>query len=228
MGILKGLNKLNSLIEQSEQKSGDREKARWLKLAAGQTVTLQFLQEIDDESPEYNAKAGTLLVATEHSNPSDFRKKALCTLESEGQCYGCEMAKKHPKKGWNARGRLYANVLVDDDSTPPYVAVLSQGISDKSITPSLVSFANDSGSITNISFKVRRSGTGTATGYSIMPKIGSAGANLEGLDLFDLEKSCTWTVPYADQKAYYGEYKDESELTEESPFPVTEEAAVEW
>lgn len=225
MGILKGLGKLNSLIEQNEQKSGDREKAKWLKMSAGQTVTLQFLQEIDDESPEFNAKAGTLLVATEHSNPNDFKKKALCTKDSEGQCYGCEMAKKHPKKGWNARGRLYANVLVDDGKESPYVAVLSQGISDKSITPSLVSFANDSGSITNIAFKVRRSGVGTATGYSIMPKIGSSGASLDGLELFDLEKSCTWPVAYAEQKEYYGAYRDESE----EAMPVTEEdVAVEW
>jgi hypothetical protein len=219
------LEKLNDLIEKNERGNEERVKARWLKLSGGQTVTINFLQEIDEGSPEYNAEVGTILVASEHTNPDNFKKKALCTKETEGQCLGCEYAQDYPGKGWKARGRLYANVLVSEESGEKYVAVLSQGISDKSITPALVSFANDSNSITNIAFKLRRSGVGTATGYSLMPKIGSSGASLEGLELYDLNKSCTFSVVYADQANYYGEYKDEaSDVVEE----IQESSSISW
>ncbi len=219
------LDTLNKLIEENEKKSEDRVKARWLKLDASQTVLIHFLQEMDEDSPEYNESAGLLLVASEHSKPSDYKKKARCTKQSEGQCYGCEMSDKFPRTGWKSKARLYANVLVDDGRTDPYVAVLSQGISDKSITPTLVGYANEVGSITNTAFKLKRSGTGTKTGYSIFAKPGSSGASLDGLELYDLDKSCTFTVAYDKQAEYYGAWSPEAE--EETPFPV-EEPSVEW
>ena len=215
--FVKGLAALNKLVEGTAQQGEDRPKATWLTLKANQTVTITFLEEIDEESGEYNPAVGTLLVATEHSNPQNFKRKALCSRDTEGECYGCQMAQAHPRTGWKGRGRLYANVLVEGDGTKdPYVAILSQGIGDKSITPALVSFANDNGSVTNIKFKLTRSGVGTATGYTIMPKIGSSGADVTKLELFDLEASCTRTVEYSKQKEYYGAFKTDEDLDAEA------------
>lgn len=227
MSVGSSLKKLTELVEQAGDY--DRPKARWVKLNAKQTVSISFLNEIDEESPEYNATAGTLLVVSEHSNPQNFRKKALCTKETEGECLGCENAKKYPKKGWAAKSRLYSNVLVEGDGNEePYVAVLSQGIGDKSITPTLVSFANDAESITNIKFKLSRSGTGTATGYTLVPRIGTVGADVSGLELYDLNAACTISIPYAEQEEFYGEYRDEDDNggVQERVVPV--ESGIEW
>jgi len=206
MSAAGALGKLNQMIERSEKSGGDRPKATWLTLKAGQTVTISFLQELDEDSEEYNETSGTVLVVEEHSNPSNFKRKALCSLEAEGRCYACEMAQTHPKQGWAKRGRLYANVLVEDGANDPSVAVLSQGIGDKSVSPALAAFANENGYITKIKFSLKRSGMGTKTGYTLMPKIGTAGASLEGLELFDLKACCTATVEYEKQSEFYGAF----------------------
>lgn len=227
MAILKGLSALNKLIDENDR-SEDRPKARWLKLASNQSVTIQFLQEIDEASPEYNEKAGTLLVAEEHTSPTDWKKKCLCTRASEGQCVGCERAREYPKTGWRAKTRLYVNVLVDDGVEKPYVAILSQSTSNQSITPALLSFANEYGSITNIAFKITRRGVGTDTGYSIMPKMNSTGANIEDLELFDLERCCTYNVNYADQTNFFGPVVDKKEEEHQDAGPAPDTSTIEW
>ncbi len=223
--IVRGLASLEGYLDKANAPFDDSPKARWVKLDDGQTVKINFLQEIDADSPNYSEKAGTTFLAVEHSNPDDYRRKALCTLEDEGSCYGCEQARAHPKTGWRSRGRLYANVLVDDGKDTPYVAILSQGTSGKSITPTLVMFASDAGGITGSAFRIKRSGTGTATEYSLVPIMKSEGVNPDEYDLFDLEKVCTRYVPYAEQKAFYGVVEEE---VESFPDSAPAASAMEW
>ena len=220
-GIVRGLAGLESYLDKANAPFDDAPKAKWVKLDDGQTVKINFLQEIDADSPNYSEKAGTTFLAVEHSNPDDYKKKALCTLEDEGSCYGCEQARAHPKTGWRSRGRLYANVLVDDGTNDPYVAILSQGTSGKSITPTLVMFASDAGGITGSAFRIKRSGMGTATEYSLVPIMKSEGVNPDDYDLFDLEKVCTRHVPYAEQKDFYG-FVEADEAPSEEPTPSLE------
>lgn len=212
MALTGALAKLKSIVEENENRGKDRPKAKWLKLSAGQRVTVSFLNELDEDSSRFSESAGTALVAVEHTHPSNFKKKALCSKEEEGQCYGCEMAQEYPGEGWRGRARLYVNVLVEDGTDDPYVAVLSQGTSEKSITPALLEYAEDNGSITDVKFGLKRSGTGTATGYTLMPKVGTTPPGLEGLELFDLKETCTWTVPYEKQAEYYGPYSSKEEV----------------
>jgi hypothetical protein len=141
-------------------------------------------------------------MVVEHSNPDNYRKKAVCTEDEEGRCFGCEQNRLHPGTGWKGRGRLYANVLVEDGESDPYLAVLSQGTSDKAATPALTRSAVEDGTITDTKFKLKRNGTGTATRYTLLPTKKKA-LDKGGYTLYDLRKVCTRDVTYAEQEEFY-------------------------
>ena len=122
MTIVKGLKNINALVEKPKYESTGT-KVRWVKLADGQAAKIRFVNELDSDSANYNEDRGMAVVVSEHTNPKDYKRKAACTQESEGRCFGCEMARKEPKSGWRARLRFYTNVLVDDGTEDPYIAV---------------------------------------------------------------------------------------------------------
>lgn len=204
MGLAKGLKELNKAIDKPTYTESDGTKARWLKIEDGEGIKVRFLQELDPDSPDYNEKFGLGFIANEHTNPEDYRRKGLCTMDDQGKCWGCEQHRKDYKKGWKSRARLYINVLVDDGKEEPFVAILSQGASGKAITPTLIEYAGEVGSITNLTWRIKRSGKGTDTSYTIIPLAkDDAKFDSEGLELFDLEKLAVRDLPYVDQEAFY-------------------------
>jgi hypothetical protein len=205
MSVVKGLKSANKFMERHAPKGDgeDRPKARWLKLADGESVSVTFLQELDPESPLYNAEAGVAFIAPEHSSPTNYRKKALCTQEDEGRCVGCEMFARGDYD-WKVKGRFYANVLVDDGINDPYVAIMSQGTSGKTITPSLYMMAGEAGSITDKNFRIKRNGAGKKTEYQIVPSFAKKDqVDVSKYTLYDLEAVCTRSVPYEKQTEFY-------------------------
>lgn len=203
MSIVRGLKDLNkSLDKPVYTESGD--KGRWFKAEDGESVKIRFMQELDPDSPMYNDKMGLGFIALEHTNPKDYRRKALDTMEDEGKCYGCEQHRKDYKAGWKARTRLYINVLVDDGKEAPYVAILSQGTSGKTITPTLIEYAGELGSITNLMWRIKRTGMKTDTSYTIIPLAKDEAAfDFAAFELFDLEKTAVRHVPHNEQEAFY-------------------------
>ncbi len=202
MSIVKGLKDLNKALDKPSD--SDNSKARWVKLADGESVKIRFLQELDPDSPNYNDKFGCGFIALEHTNPKDYRRKALDTMESEGRDWANEQHRKDYKAGWKARSRLYINVLLDDGKEEPYVAILSQGTSGKSITPTLIEYAGEMGSITNLVWRIKRNGTGTDTSYTIIPLAKDESPfDLSSLELYDLEKTAVRYVPYSEQESFY-------------------------
>ena len=175
---------------------------------------------MDPDSPNYDQSRGCGFIALEHVNPKDYRKKALDTMESEGRDWGNEQHRKDPKAGWKARTRLYMNVLVDDGKEEPYVAILSQGTSGKTITPTLIEYAGEMGSITNLMWRIKRNGTKTDTSYTIIPLAkDETPFDFSGIELFDLEKTAVRHVPYAEQEAFYmgqGNNEEQSSTTSSS------------
>lgn len=211
MGIVRGLKSIRTHVDAEEAKfsgSGDGTATKWFKLADKQAVKVLFLQELDQDSPNYSEKNDIGFLAVEHVNPKNWRRKAVCTLDDEGACYGCEQHRKDWKAGWKQKTRLYINVLVDDGSGgDPYVAVLSQGNGPKSVTPSLIEQAGEIGTITDKWFKIKRSGAGaTDTSYLLTP-LGAHDKDVESYELFDLEKALR-QVPYAEQSAHYHDGED--------------------
>jgi hypothetical protein len=214
MGIVKGLKDLNKVMDKPQSSGGDGVKGRWVKLEDAESVKIRFLQELDPDSPTYNEKSGLGFIAVEHTNPKDYRRKALCTMDDQGKCYGCEQHRKDYKAGWKGRSRLYINVLVDDGKEDPYVAILSQGSSGKTITPTLIEYAGEMGSITNLMWRVKRSGTKTDTSYTIIPLAKDETTfDSSALELFDLETTAVRDMPYTEQESFFA---GDSTQTEES------------
>ena len=218
MGIVRGLSALNQQMEKTEY-SDEGQKGTWLKINDNQSVKIRFMQEIDPNSENYNDKAGSAFIAVEHSNPGDYKRKALCSIEDQGRCFGCEMHRRDPKAKWGGKKRFYANVIVDDGNKEPYVAILSQGLGPKAITESVIAWAGETGSITNTNWKVKRTGSGaTDTSYSAipLPTANIAPIDFDKYELFDLEKTAVRDVPYAEQEAFYFGAVSESSSEKES------------
>jgi hypothetical protein len=208
MGILRGLKEMNRAMESPVH--GDGVKGRWVKLEDGQSVKIRVLQELDADSATYDSVYGLAIMAVEHTNPTDYRRKALCSIDDQGRCYGCEQHRRNPKAGWKGKTRLYANVLVDDGKEDPYVAILSQGFGPKSVTPTLIEYAGETGSVSNIVWKLKRIGKGTETAYNIIPLPSAEMAIPDNVELFELEKTAVRDITYEEQEGFYVGVSDPS------------------
>jgi hypothetical protein len=84
------------------------------------------------------------------------------------------------------------------------VAILSQGSSGKTITPTLIEYAGEMGSITNLMWRVKRSGTKTDTSYTIIPLAKDETAfDASSLELFELETAAVRDMPYTEQESFF-------------------------
>jgi hypothetical protein len=198
MGFLQGLAKVQE--ELAKKPSGDfedRVKTVWANLPKdGDSAKVVPLQELDESSPNYSEKNGLAHFVLEHSNPDNWQKRAECTID-EGQCYGCE-------QGWYQKVVLYINVLFDNGSDKPYVAVLSRGTGKGSVAKQLMEIAADSdfdNSVSDKLFKFTRSGVKKDTSYTLAP-VKKHELNVEDYDLFDLNE-VPFKVKYEKQEAYY-------------------------
>lgn len=232
MGIVRGLKGINAHLDAEEAKfsgSGDSTPTKWFKLNDKQAVKVLFLQELDPDSPNFSEKNDLGFLAVEHVNPENWRRKAVCSIDDEGACYGCEQHSKDWKAGWKQKTRLYINVLVDNGTDEPYVAVLSQGNGPKSITPSLIEQAGEMGTITDKWFKVKRSGAGAMDTSYLLTPLGAHDKNVEDFELFDLEKALR-QVPYAQQEAhYFGGTENAAEAEAKAPaFASAASDSAEW
>lgn len=211
MGIAKGLKAMEQAMNSSGRVSSDAGgmKVRWLKLEDNQSIKVRFVNELDEDSPSYNPDRDLAIVVSEHTNPKDYKRKAVCTLESEGRCFGCEMARKESaddrKRGgsWRPRLRFYVNLLVDDGMESPYVAVWSQGVGKQSAFSTIREYVMETGSISNLTWRMKRQGTGTDTTYVLLPTVADTEPfNWSGVDPFNLEKVVR-ELPYAEQEDFY-------------------------
>lgn len=202
MSVIKGLKDINALLDKPKYESTGQ-KVRWVKLADGQSAKIRFVEELDEESASYSPDRGLSIVVAEHTNPKDYKRKAVCTQDTEGRCFGCEMARKEPKSGWRSRMRFYCNVLIDDGTEAPYVAVWSQGISKQSAFNTIREYALETGSISNLEWKIKRNGQGTETSYTLLPtKPDSEPYVWADQEFFNLEKVVR-EVSYAEQENFY-------------------------
>jgi hypothetical protein len=202
MSVTKGLKAINALLDKPKF-DGSKPKVRWLKLADGQAAKIRFIEELDEDSANYNAERGLALVVKEHTNPKDYKRKAVDTMESEGRDWAEEMHRKDPKAGWRARLRFYCNVLVDDGVEEPYVAIWSMGISKQSAFNTIKEYAMETGSISNVLWKLKRNGQGTETNYTLIPAApDSEPFNWAEVKPYPLEMALN-KIPYAEQEAFY-------------------------
>ena len=202
MSIVKGLKNINALLDKPKYDE-NKPRVRWLKLADGQSVKIRFIEELDEDSANYSEDRGLALVVKEHTNPKDYRRKAVDTMDTEGRDWAEEMHRKDPKAGWRGRLRFYCNVLVDDGIEEPYVAIWSMGVSKQSSFNTIREYALETGSISNLTWKLKRNGQGTETSYTLIPSAPDAEPfNWADVAPFPLESALN-KIPYAEQEAYY-------------------------
>jgi len=202
MSVIKGLKNINALLDKPKYDE-NAPRVRWLKLADGQSVKIRFVEELDEDSASYNAERGLAFVVKEHTNPKDYRRKAVDTMDSEGRDWAEEMHRKDPKAGWRGRLRFYCNVLVDDGIEAPYVAIWSMGVSKQSSFNTIREYAFDMGSISNIVWKLKRNGQGTETSYTLFATApDSEPFDWSSVKAFPLDMALT-NVAYAEQEAFY-------------------------
>ena len=202
MSVVKGLANINALLDKPKYDE-NKPKVRWLKLADGQSVKIRFLEELDEDSPNYNADRGLAMVVKEHTNPKDFRRRAVDTMDTEGRDWAEEMHRKDPKAGWRGRLRFYCNVLVDDGMEDPYVAIWSMGVSKMSVFNTVREYAIETGSISNLSWKLKRSGMSTETSYTLIPSAPDTEPyDWAAFEPYPIEMALN-KIPYAEQEAFY-------------------------
>jgi hypothetical protein len=205
MSVVKGLKNINALLDSkpASDPAASGPKVRWVKLADGQSVKIRFVEELDQDSANYSPDRGLAVVVKEHTNPKDYKRKALDTMESEGRDWAEEMHRKDPKAGWRARLRFYCNVVIDDGIEEPYVAVWSQGISKQSAFDTIREYALETGSISNLVWKLKRNGQGIETNYTLIPTTPDAEPfDWSKVQPFNLDKVVRH-VPYAEQENFY-------------------------
>jgi hypothetical protein len=218
MSVIKGLKNINALLDKPKYDE-NAAKVRWLKLADGQSVKIRFIEELDEDSANYAEDRGLALVVKEHTNPKDYKRKAVDTMDTEGRDWAEEMHRKDPKAGWRGRLRFYCNVLVDDGVEPPYVAIWSMGVSKQSAFNTIREYALETGSISNFTWKLKRNGQGTETSYTLIPSTPDSEPFAWGsIKPFPLESALN-KIPYAEQEAFY--------LGFDSP-SVTSSANMDW
>ncbi len=202
MSIVKGLKEINALLDKPKYDE-NAPKVRWLKLADGQSVKIRFIEELDEDSAHYSEDRGLALVVKEHTNPKDYRRKAVDTMDTEGRDWAEEMHRKDPKAGWRGRLRFYCNVLVDDGVDAPYVAIWSMGVSKQSAFNNIREYALETGSISNVVWKLKRNGQGTETSYTLLPSApDNEPFDWSGIKPYPLESALN-KIPYAEQEAFY-------------------------
>jgi hypothetical protein len=202
MSVIKGLKNINALLDKPKYDENTA-KVRWLKLADGQSVKIRFIEELDEDSASYSADRGLALVVKEHTNPKDYKRKAVDTMDTEGRDWAEEMHRKDPKAGWRGRLRFYCNVLVDDGVEAPYVSIWSMGVSKQSAFNTIREYAIETGSISNLVWKLKRNGQGTETNYTLIPTAPDTQPFDWGeVKPFALESALN-KIPYAEQEAFY-------------------------
>lgn len=218
-GVYEGLDAIRKYKEDlaARKAAAEANKVNWLKMADGEQVRLWILQELDRGAENYLEQNGIGLMATEHSNPDNWRKKALCTASEDSQCLGCEKNRAR-EKGWYAKSRIYLNVLVERKDGTREVAVMSQANGPRStVAPAILDLAVEENTITNRWYKLTKNDDGKSYQFSFSLKESKDVDPADYTDqLSDLHKAVR-NIPYEEQFDFYFAVDENEETSDEKP-----------
>lgn len=239
MSVIQGLAGLRQAKQEHAEKEAarNRPKAEYFSWEKNKKATnpdqilVQFLQELDPSATGYNEERGLAVAAVEHEapGPKGYLRRALCTQDSEGQCYACERRRADYQEGWKTKTNLYVNALVQYNGKEPEVVVISRNF-NQSFAQQLLDVAVEDGTITDTVFKITKHGTGTSTVWVLS-------ATKQGLfddgsaEVFDLKETVLRAIEYDKQPAYFGAVWDgvEGEKgTDDAPADSAASDDVEW
>lgn len=210
--MIKGLAgiKANQQAQQERAEAGNRPKAEWFKFNKGvSNITVRFLQELDPEMSGYREDRGVGFIATEHNapGPDGWKRRGLCTID-DGECYACERHKMNYKEGWRQKQNLYINVLADlGDGLKVYVLTRN---ANSAFTQSLIEEAVLEGSITDVNYRITKTGEGTTTQW-LLRRLRDDAFDDSKVEVFNLDETAVREVEYEKQAEYYGAvYQEDS------------------
>jgi hypothetical protein len=219
--------------EKAKQAARERPKATWFKWPNDVTTvaTVRFLQEMDESASGYREDRDLGVIAVEHQapGPDGFKRRALCTAESEGDCYACERHALDYTEGWRQRKNFYINALVSFNGEAPEVMVISRN-GNSAFVEQVVAEAIDENTITDKNFRITKVGTCTSTNWILKALPKDEPFDDSNVEVFNLNETALRDIEYAKQAEYYGAvYKGkDADETSESGSTSDSSADAEW
>lgn len=208
----------------------DRIEVDWFSLKDNNPARIVFLQELDPDAPNFDSAKGSAAFLVEHVSPHNFHRKGLCSFETEGRCFGCEMAEIEPKPkdgSWWKKTNMYIQVF---DAKDKKVKVLSRP-APGGFFDTLYEYAGDdnNGNVTGITFKIGK-GPNKTDPWTLMPTNNKLEIP-DGIQLDDMSKLGV-TVEYDKQRNFYipkGAVKEDTTADEaQASPPKPSEASLSW
>lgn len=215
---MSALAKLKARKEEFKRRQEDfnRPKPKWFKINPGQKLNVQFLQELEEDSPGFNGdygkspidpdyNIGTFYYAVEHEahGPNGFLSRALDTMESEGKDFAQEMFEKTGESGWRKRENFYITVAVDRGEDKPSVEILSRNINNDLVDEITSYYYDDPDNkrITGRTFQIKK-GNQKNSPLQIR-EVPNAEMDTAGLVPYDLARDAVRRVSYENQREFY-------------------------
>lgn len=192
MGIISGLSAIKSVIEERGSYENVNERELTRNIAKNGERTVRFVQELDESSPLYNEELGTGIVAVEYEHPELYWLRLADSHDSDGACWPAE-------HGWTQKISLYINVV---DKETGEVFYLSRSILG-GLGQQIIESASDRGSLTDGVWKIKKTGEGMKTRYSLnLISIDNEPLAVDSALLVDFRKSVVNEVPYDKQEEF--------------------------
>ncbi len=180
---------------------------KFFSIKSDETRIVRFLQELDEDSANYDAEAGTGVLAVEYRHPEHYKLRARDTSAPEdgGKCWMAE-------QGWSPRKSLYILVEEVDGPNAGSLRILNQGFGKSTVSDTIVEYADEYGTLRDRPYKITRKGSEwNNTSYSIIPlKEDDAAVTTDVLDRHR-EELVSWddvlnTVPYERQEQFFTQF----------------------
>lgn len=198
---VKTLKDLEKQVVPTGKSSGAK---KFFSLQSGDSFKIRFLQELTEDSANYNENVGTGITVPVIVSPVNWKWKVASTASLEKynyRCWGSEQAVQD--KGWRPKPHLLINVAVEVEPNKWEPRVLDTTFNQRHIGLTLLEYAKEFGTITDRYYKYSRTGSGASdTNYSLIPLAVAEQTNeIKDLVLHDLN-SIYMMLPYEKQEIY--------------------------
>lgn len=198
---LKTLKDLEKQVAPTSKSSGAK---KFFSLQSGDSFKIRFLQELTEDSANYNETVGTAITVPVIVSPINWKWKVASTSTLEKynyRCWGTEQSVHD--KAWRSKPHLLVNVAVEVEPNKWEARVLDTTFNQRHIGLTLVEYAKEFGTITDRYYKYSRTGSGASdTNYSLIPlAVGEPVEQIKSLVLHDLN-NVYMTLPYEKQQLF--------------------------
>lgn len=198
---LKTLKDLEKQVAPTGKSSGAK---KFFSLQSGDSFKIRFLQELTEDSANFNEKVGTAITVPVIVSPVNWKWKVASTASLEKynyRCWGSEQSVHD--KAWRPKPHLLVNVAVEVEPNKWEARVLDTTFNQRHIGLTLLEYAKEFGTVTDRYYKYSRTGSGASdTNYSLIPlAVGEPNDDIKQLVLHDLN-NVYMTLPYEKQQVF--------------------------